>query len=140
MTLAVDWPVNCARFATPLRQSQQILRGGHKSGRLPDGTDGECEASSRSEVRREDPVLSVVERTVSDGREDLANDEERIAIQVVRRGARHDDRAGQVEGGEDNGHDGATQFVDVEAEADAQESIYEVRYRNLDAETLSEMD
>ena len=70
-------------------------------------TDGECEASSRSEVRREDSVLGVVERTVSDGREDLANNEERIAIQVVRRGARHDDGAGQVKGGKDDGHDGA---------------------------------
>ena len=102
-------------------------------------TDGECEASSRSEVRREDPVLSVVERTVSDGREDLANDEERIAIQVVRRGARHDDCAGQVESGKDDGHDGATKLVDVEAEADAQERIHEVRYCNLDAGILSEI-
>ena len=72
-------------------------------------------------------MLGVVERAVTDGREDLADDEQRVAVEVVRRRAGHDDGAGEVEAGEDDGHDRAAPFVDVEAEPNAEERVHEVR-------------
>ena len=60
-------------------------------------TNGKREAFPGREVCREDPVLGVVERAVTDGREDLADDEQRVAVEVVRRGTRHDHGAAKVE-------------------------------------------
>ena len=94
-------------------------------------TDGEREAFSGGKVRREDPMLGVVQGSVPDGSEDLADDEESVAVEVVRGCARHDYRAGQVEAGEDNGHDGPAPFVDVEAEDDAEERVDKVRHGDL---------
>ena len=82
-------------------------------------TDGERKPSPGCEVCREDPVLSIVERAVSDSREDLAHDEERVAVEVVGRTTRHDNRAGQVEAREDDRHQSAAELVDVETESDA---------------------
>ena len=59
---------------------------------VPDGADGEREPASGREVRRKDPVLGVIERAVSNGGDDLPEDKERVAIEVIRRRARHDDR------------------------------------------------
>ena len=94
-------------------------------------TDGEREALPGREVRREDPVLSVVERTVADSGDDLADDEQRVAVEVVRRRAGHDDGAREVEASKDDGHDRAAPFVDVEAEDDAEERVDEVRDGDL---------
>ena len=79
-------------------------------------------------------MLGVVERSVTDGREDLADDEQRVAVQVVCRRARHDHCTRQVEAGEDDRHQGTAQFVDVEPEADAQERVDQVSHSNLYAE------
>ena len=76
-------------------------------------------------------MLGVVERSVADGSKNLADNEESVAVEVVRGCARHDYRAGQVEAGEDNGHEGPAPFVDVEAEDDAEERVDEVRDGDL---------
>ena len=94
---------------------------------MAERTDGEREALPGRKVRREDPVLGVVERAVADSGDDLADDEQRVAVEVVRRRAGHDDGAREVEAGEDDGHDRASPFVDVEAEPNAEERVHEVR-------------
>ncbi len=151
MMFAVYWPVNCARFATDqimpastrMSMSGTVIQiriswwcavqiwiwGGSRWRR--GRTDGECEAPPRGEVRREDSVLGVVERAVPDGGDDLAENEERIAVQVVRGSAGHDHRTREMEEREHNGHQRTAKLVDVEAEADAQERVHEVCHGDL---------
>ena len=57
------------------------------------------------------------------GGEHLADDEQRVAVEVVRGCARHDNCAGEVEAGEDDGEARAAPFVDRKADADAKERV-----------------
>lgn len=68
-------------------------------------------------------MLRVVQRTVANGGDNLAHNEERIAIQIVRCSAGHDHRTGQMEARHDNGQQGSAPFVDTEANRDTEESV-----------------
>ena len=83
-------------------------------------TNGKREASPGSEVSGEDPMLGIVKRPISDGSNNFADNEKRIAIEVVRSRARHHDRASHVERREDDGHDRPAELVNIKAERDAE--------------------
>jgi hypothetical protein len=66
-------------------------------------TYGEREAFPRSKVRRENTMLSIVQRSITDSSQNLAQNEQGIAIQIVRRGTRHDHGTGEMERCKDDG-------------------------------------
>lgn len=69
-------------------------------------------------------MLSVVQRAISHRGENLADDEEGVAVESVGRGSGHDDRACEVEACEDDGEVSAAPFVDAVAEGDAEEGVH----------------
>ena len=68
-------------------------------------------------------MLCIVQRTVSDRGQDFTDDQDWIAVEVVRRRASHDDCSAQVERGEDDREQRSSPFVDRKAKDDAQEGV-----------------
>lgn len=64
-------------------------------------------------------MLGVVEGSVANSGQDLADDEQWVAVEVVRRRPGHDHCAREMEAREDHGHQRTAELVDVEAEPDA---------------------
>lgn len=64
-------------------------------------------------------MLRVVDGPVADGRNDLANYQQCIAVQVVGGRAGHDDGASKMEAGEDDRQWCTSPLVDAEAKPDA---------------------
>lgn len=68
-------------------------------------------------------MLRIIQGPIANRGQNLANDENGVAVEVVSRASCHDDCSRHMEAGEDHAKQWATPFVDAEADADTEESV-----------------
>ena len=64
-------------------------------------------------------MLSVIQRAISDRRNNFSDDEERVAIEIIGRAAGHDRASTQMERSHDDSKKRPAPFVDAKSEGNA---------------------